>query len=283
MLRKTLMIIAIAALTAPAFGQSYDEGVAQTGPASGPEIGQFEYSGAISNQQVSQLNAQAKGLVNELDQIDIQLAILDDLLGGHARGDILFDVSGFRTLMKRERLSEHVALMDTYARDVNPLEVLDTDHELRMSLYRQMSDANAARMSAERQSFFRRRAEILSRLDEIRRIVMADADRPGQAYDPNASHADEPDPDPGFAWDTRTRIHGIECFGGAEHEVYTDHYSLNGQYVGTDRRQYDAVRAPLVAGGAQFCGAWETRREETRKGSVSASSGPPPSAGDSKF
>jgi len=73
------------------------------------------------------------------------------------------------------------------------------------------------------------------------------------------------DPPVAFEWDTRTRIFGIGCFGGAEHSVYTDHYSLNGRYVGTDRREYDRVRAPLVASGAQFCGAWETRREEMRK------------------
>jgi hypothetical protein len=125
-----------------------------------------------------------------------------------------------------------------------------------------MTTRYAAELRSARDRWWARRDLLLRELDRRRRQAIAQADRPGNAYDPNASG--DPDPDPGFEWDTRTRIHGIECFGGQHHEVYTDHYSLRGNYVGVDRRHYDEVRSTAAADGA-FCGAWETRRETTTR------------------
>lgn len=68
-------------------------------------------------------------------------------------------------------------------------------------------------------------------------------------------------PPPAFAWDTRIRTYGIECFGGQHLPVYIDHFHLNGQFVGVERREYDRVRGEAIAAGLQFCGAWETSRE----------------------
>lgn len=266
MLRKILFATMLA-IGASAYGQGFDEGVAPT--RTGPEVesGQFEYAAVLTDQQLLQMNDQAKGLTRELLDIDLQLRGIDEMLAGHDRGNFLIFVGGFRKLETEANLRAMLATgQATEGRDAfNPFVLEGLDPDLHVSAIRAESSANAATLRDERLPLFRRRVEILSRLANIRRIVMADADRPGQAYDPNASYEEEPGPD--FAWDTRTRIYGIECFGGAQYEVYTDHYGLNGQYVGTDRRAYDAVRAPLVASGAPFCGAWETRREETRKGS----------------
>lgn len=75
---------------------------------------------------------------------------------------------------------------------------------------------------------------------------------------------------PAYPWDTRIRVHGIECFGGRHIEVYFDHFHLNGRFVGVDRHAYDRVRAMWLASGEQFCGAWETSRETKTRAEVSA-------------
>lgn len=188
------------------------------------------------------------------------------LLEAAARGNYIVAQGKLALVLTPAEVDSHMAagtLIDG-SDAFDPLETMERSQTgmrtARESMARETRNSVAA-LQVDRRRWFALRDQILRELDNRRREAMAEADRPGSAYDPNAGADDGPS----FAWDTRTRIYGVECFGGQHLEVYTDHYSLNGQYVGVDRREYDRIRGQGVASGRPFCGAWETRRETTAR------------------
>jgi hypothetical protein len=127
-------------------------------------------------------------------------------------------------------------------------------------MQRGLADLRAMRqavLTAVRQA--EQRAEASCR--QQTQVAAASGNRGGQP-----AQGGDNEPDPGFAWDTRIRVHGIECFGGAHLPTTFDHYHLNGRFVGVDRRAYDRVRSAALKTGAPFCGSWEVSRETTTKG-----------------
>lgn len=297
-LSKSLSLVALtttaslAALTTPALAQGYDEGVARTAPLPDAEGAQFEdvprqgvirqapahrASAPLSNQRLQALNAEARKLEADLNGDGVMAGILpslralDRVLARNEPGEYIVQIYVGET--------EEQAQGDTLP--LGRSHVLLTGQEVAASIdrlypefsiaqkqaaYRRIVQASAAaraNLAHTREQLWKARDAKLARLDQIRRMVMADADRPGQGYDPAAAGGSQPGPS--FAWDTRVRVHGIECFGGTHHQVYTDHYSLNGKYVGSDSTEYHRVRREAAAGGGQFCGAWETRRETMKK------------------
>jgi hypothetical protein len=108
--------------------------------------------------------------------------------------------------------------------------------------------------------------------------TLASAARRMDAQDPwLGEHTGVVDTPVTFEWDTRIRVRGIVCFGGAQTPLYFDHYHLNGQFVGADQREYYRVRNPASANGA-FCGEWETGRNETKRGDMAGASASTPAA-----
>ena len=217
------------------------------------------------NASLSDLQAEAEWLRGRIDNAN---RILDAVNAGKflLRIDSLVWTMNEQEFIERARAE---TILDPEI-DFNPLAAMSAGAEKEnWERARAILVANTARhaaaLRADRAEWQARRDLVLRELDRRRREAMAEADRPGSAYDPNATYEATADADegdgPSFEWDTRTRIYGIECFNGQHLAVYTDHYSLKGNYVGTDRREYDRIRGQALAGGQQFCGAWETRRE----------------------
>lgn len=260
------LFVSLLGLSSSGMAQANDEGPARQSPAQ-------MASAQLSNQQLEALDKEAKNLEMDLDSAGVgtgivsTLRIIDETLAGVQRGEYLFVIPDLSRDPESGYEDGVFALLTgpELAASINRIYPKVSLNRAQEAYRRavQNSESNRKALLSLRAQLLKERDAKLARLDQIRRMVMADADRPGQAYNPNAAGAAEPGPS--FAWDTRTRIHGIECFGGAQYPVYTDHYGYKGQYAGVDRKEYDRVRAQASAGGAPFCGAWETRREVTTK------------------
>lgn len=141
----------------------------------------------LTTQQLLQLNTQSKALEKELLDRDIELAWLNGRLDAIRRGEVFIRaVAPYASFTEAEARAFLLKIRSERRSTSDPFAMFDIDVEAQLAEARAYTRTLEAQILQSRNDTLRRRNEIRERLIQIRRTIIADADRPGSAYDPRA-------------------------------------------------------------------------------------------------
>ncbi|MEN0652602.1 MULTISPECIES: hypothetical protein [Hyphobacterium] len=168
--------------------------LAATAPGAISQTSPTAIAEPLSDADLAMLNREGRLLQVERELIGLRIETLNELLNAHAQGLLLIEVGGWGTrVFSRAWLADQFRPRCTES-EFSPFELAGMTVEDCVSLLSAPaiaeSETIARDLTQARDALFRRRDEVQFELEQIRRQVMDDADRPGSAYDPTSEVGD---------------------------------------------------------------------------------------------